>query len=221
MRKTINPYWKARLFWLFMAIVTIIAWLASGCNPAKVAARKDQQALDRVTTKPSLLQAAYARGAELWPCANDTTFVLKPGRPDSVWFPVMFDTADRDRIKDSIMAGMVGPMQDECNDKIKKAFDMGVEVTAKEFARIKIPVYRPDTLAGYIVDRRLAKNLLDSLNERRKDVAYWQGRAAEWENSYGKQVSEKLRLFWALLAVIALFVGSNVAWVLYKTRKPL
>lgn len=221
MKKTINPYWKARLFWLFMIIAAVLAWTFSGCSPAKVAARKDQKAIDRVLTSPQLLQTAYARGAELWPCANDTQFVMKPGRIDSLYFPVMYDTTDRERIKDSLLDGIVSPFQDQCNEKIKNAFDLGVEVTAKEFAKMKIPVRRPDTLAGFIVDRNLAKALLDTIGKKKQEIAEWKGRAAESEKTAAKEAAQKYRLFWLLLLSVALLVGSNVAWVINKTKKPL
>lgn len=220
MSKTINPYWKARLFWLFMIIMAILAFWVSGCNSAKIAARKNQQAIDRVLTNPQLLQTAYSHGAELWPCANDTSFIFKEGKTDTVPFPVIIDTTDRRRIKDSLMAGLIQPMQDECNEKIKKAFDLGVQITAKELSKIKIPIRQPDTLAGYIVDRRMATTLLDTINKRNTEVAYWRGKADEWQKATDDKQAERIRLFWLLLAVIALFVGSNVAWVLYKTRKP-
>lgn len=54
-----------------------IFWASSSCNPAKIAARKDAKALDRVQTNPNLLQTAFARGLQLWPCINDS--IVKKG----------------------------------------------------------------------------------------------------------------------------------------------
>ncbi len=218
--KTVNPYWKARIFWAFLIGIAAALFMCASCNPEKIAARKDRKALERVETNISLLNDAWTKGSAIWPCANDTSFVFRPGKTDSIYFPVMYDTADRDRIKDSIMAGMVQPMQDECNEKIKKAFDLGMEVATKEVAKIKIPVRRPDTLAGYIVDRELAKSLLDTLAQKKQDIFYLKGRSDQWQAEAAKQLSEKLHLFWWLLAAVALLVGSNILWVFAKFKKP-
>lgn len=226
MKKDINPNF---ITWLLntvsivviVGIVLLLLTAVFSCNPAKQAARKDQKALDRVMTSPSLLKTAYGRGAELWPCANDTTFIFKPGRIDSMYLPVMFDTTDRDRIKDSILA----IANDDCNDQVKAAFDMGVDVTEKKYSKIKVPVYRPDTLAGFIVDGTLAKRLMDSLHEKDKLLSNWSGRAEEWAKWAAKTeaVNQKKQStqFWVIVGLVVALILSNGAWAYFKFKKPL
>lgn len=65
---------------IVITFVFMVITMAS-CNPTKIAAKKDAQALDRVEGSLPLLSTAFAKGLELWPCVNDT---VKSVRSDTV-----------------------------------------------------------------------------------------------------------------------------------------
>jgi len=210
MRNPVNHHivkWLVRVF--VIAVGVLIAFLLlSSCSEAK----KNQKALDRVETNPELLRSAFARGLELFPCANDSVFITKPGKIDSILLNVLLpiDTANRTRIKDSLLSNILQPLQDICNEKIKAAYDLGIATSANEFSKIKIPVKSPDTIGGVVVDRRLVKSLADTIVKKELIIAGYNGVLSEVRSNLSAQKKETNKWKWYFWLSVAGLVASHV-----------
>lgn len=71
MPKTVNPYWRKRLFIIAILLVALLVWLCS-CNPTKKIERDDNKAVSRVEAKVELLNRVGEQYRQLKPCSNDT-----------------------------------------------------------------------------------------------------------------------------------------------------
>lgn len=86
-------YFLLILFALIAFFITI-----SSCNHSKKIVRQDNAALERVTAKRPLLDAAGAKWRDLNPCATDTTYITKEGQIitqmafDTLYLPGTNDT---------------------------------------------------------------------------------------------------------------------------------
>lgn len=61
------------IFVIVLSAAFLLGFLLSGCSEAK----KNAKALNRVETDVTLLNHAWGKGSELWPCSNDTVHSTK------------------------------------------------------------------------------------------------------------------------------------------------
>ena len=211
--KTINPYWKVRILWAFL--VALLAFLLFACNPA----RQIEKAEQNVISHPQSLRKVGLVWLSFNPCANDSVVTYLPGRIDSILIdkivkvPVM-DTNNNSAIVDSLR----DVYADDCNRAINAAFDLGMETAGKEFAKIKIPVKRPDTAKYMILDKQAWKLLDDSLQRAERRIAGLEQKCVsqrEITNDYKHSSDRWLRYF---LIICIVCVSTNAIWIYSKFK---
>lgn len=207
-----------------MRKLTVILLLAvMGCNTPAALQRKEDKIFNAATASRERLQRLEPIVRGLWPCANDTVFNYRPGRVDSIAYPVLFDTTDRTAIRDSVLAADLPGYEKQCNEAIKAAYDKGVKFAAEQFAKIKIPKYAPDTIGGYIVDRHLVKSMADTIMVREKTIEFYKGAAAQWKKAAEESAAAngKILLFGGLAVVLlAVALGLAIAFI-FKRKTPI
>lgn len=178
------------------------------CNPVK-------RVLNDADKYNQVKDSVIARGA----CVNDTFFVFKPGKTDTVLVSVPFEkkVVDVLLLKKAIDSA-VNKNDELCLNGLEQSYNFGYNDAIDSMRKIKVPVKRPDTLKGFVRDSSLLdllhrgymKQLADSsikiisienkLAATEKDAAVWKEKAR--------------KRFWYLFCLIA-----AVSVVLF--RKPL
>lgn len=93
MRKTINPYWKARLFWAFLIVVTVIAFMCSGCSTI-------ERSKQRVLLDPKARHEVFLDELTRFPCDSDSSLNYLRGSIDSASLNGYRDFLNKITLKD-------------------------------------------------------------------------------------------------------------------------
>lgn len=186
---------------LFIIICVLFA-----CNPVK-------KVLNNPDHYNRVKDSVIARGA----CVNDTTYVYKPGRIDSVPFPVPIVKKEVDPLLlQRAIDSAVNKNDELCLYGLQESYKFGYNDAIDSIRKLKQAVKQPDTLKGYVRDsalldvlhRSYQKQLADSsslIQATKTKLLAAEAAAAEWERKAKK-------LFWYLW----LFVGGLLIAVFRK-----
>lgn len=191
--KTINPNffdWLLRVLAVILVMFFCIMLLISlsGCNPEKIAARKDAKALSRVEADVKLLNDAWHKGSELWPCANDTTFQTKT---------------------DTLIT--VETHTDLRTDTLNFTQRDTLRTVITKTIRIR------DTVAAIVVDKRLQRALQDTIFFRDNTIQTLSGQLTELRNQQNTHSKDRHLLYWVVAATIVATVVAVVLIFKLKT----
>lgn len=210
---------KTILYGFLIGTVAMLLLAAlTGCNTAKQTARKDKQALDRVTAKRPLIDSVAPIVFGLYPCANDTFTTFLSGGIDSVPYPVpVLDEKQRAHVIDSLRTYYMN----DCYAAVSASYDAGYNNATIDLKNQKVPVKRPDTLAHSIVDRQ-------KYNQYEKQIAALREKSAALEEA-SKQKDTQLadskkdtnKLIWLFIAACVALSITNGLWVYSKFKNPL
>lgn len=119
-----------------IGIILSVAVVSFSCNHSKKIARQDNSALERVTAKRTLLDAAGAKWRDLNPCANDTTYITKQGQ---IITQTAFDTLYLPGTNDTVIKTVVRTIT---NNKVDTLIRIVVDKNALDSAKATADYYK-------------------------------------------------------------------------------
>ena len=116
----------------------------------------------------------------------------------------MFDRSGAKEVLDSLKKSQ----QDRCNEAINNAFNLGIETATREFAKIKIPVNRTDTLRQRLIDRQILGLVSDSLGKAERRIAALNQQGVDTREQLNERKKEASGWMWkAIITWIAVAVS--------------
>ncbi len=184
------------------------------CNPVK-------RVLNNAEKYNQVKDSVIARGA----CVNDTLYVFKTGKTDSVFVRVPFvkKVVDSFLLRKAIDSA-VNKNDELCLTGLQESYNFGYNDAIDSMRKIKVPVKRPDTLKGYVRDSSLLdllhrgykKQLSDSSSKILKlenKLAAAEKDAAVWKEKARKRF---WYLFW-LIAAVSVVLFRKPLWKGFKS----
>lgn len=174
------------IFIIVLSAAFLLGFLLSGCSEAK----KNAKALNRVETDVTLLNHAWGKGSELWPCSNDTVHSTKSDTLSLVLLDTVFKQIegtqhtllfrDRQNNTDPIFMGNPDTMQ----ITITKTFVVH------------------DTTWAVITDRRREKTMADTIIRWAGIIKAHEARSAELMQRITDDKKSHTRSMWRLGLVL-------------------
>jgi len=194
---------------ILLAILMI--FLSFGCNPS----RQIQKAEQRVLLDPVARHNVFLKELQFYPCANDSIRIFIPGKPRYESILTLTEVPIFDSFAYKIA---IQNVDDQCNDRIKEAFDLGVDYASSEFKKIKV-VRAVDTFKYSIIDNQIIKLVQDSLTKAEKHIyGLDQQNIIQRERLDERRKESEKYLIWFILSIVIL-VGSNLLWFKIKLGK--
>lgn len=201
-----------------MRPIKLTQWLALmsaivlfSCSSVKQAARKDDAAVERVTASKSLLAQVEPAVKDIFPCDCDSSVVYKPGKIDSVPYPVYIGVA----LDSTELSNLKATLQAQTSRErslIDSAYKAGFAVAVRQMRDVKIPVKTPDTAQYTIRSTDTEKRLQLQLAQEQKKTTAAETKAQIY-------MEDRTKLIWALVIAIILLVLTNAMWIRFKFFK--
>lgn len=186
---------------LLFALLTAAAVLLLSCNPAK-------KVMDQQQQYERLINDYLVKH----PQQIDTSFVLLPGKTDTVPVPVpVVDSIALKKAKDSLqkaIAEKYDDIQADCSRQVNEAFETGYQQARYEFSQQKQLVKQPDTLQIKLQLTTQIDALKATVNTLQQDKANLTGQL--------QQANKKQSFFWYLIASI--FLNGVLLTLLFRRK---
>ena len=152
-----------------------------------------------------------------FPCANDTTTIILPGKAIKVPYPVpVLDSSERKRVIDSIKQAY----ENWGDEAVAASYDAGYQNALKTIKNKSFDTKAPDTLASSILNKQRQQVDAEVINGLKNEKAGLQGAISEKDKSLQAEKSDKQKWIWYFIgAMIALGV-SNGFWIYSKIKMP-
>lgn len=201
---------------IYFILIVLLLIMVFSCNPAKVAARKDEKALNRVTASRPLIDRMKTVVMDLYPCANDTFAVWIPGGVDSIPYPTpVLDSAQRRKIIDSLNTVFTS----DCDVAINASYEAGYKNALIDLQKGKFAAKRPDTLQQTIVDKQRQNSDREYLVKLKIENANLQGQLSEKDKRIKEAIKEQRTWYWWFISAASLLVLTNAFWIFLKLKK--
>lgn len=224
LKNNLNPNfvrWVLKTILLGFVLGTIFILLLAaltGCNTAKQTARKDKQALERVTAKRPLIDSIAPIVFGLYPCANDTFTTFLSGGIDSVPYPVpVLDEKQRAHVIDSLRNYYLN----DCYAAVSSSYDAGYNNALIDLKNKKVPVKRPDTLQHSIVDRQKHNQYEKTIAALMEKSAALEEASAQKDIQLTDSKKDTNKWIWLFVAACVALGLTNGLWVYSKFKNPL
>lgn len=183
-------------------------FLTFSCNPSK----QIQKAEQLVLLNPSARHNVFLKELQFFPCANDTFTTYIRGTDTLLSEVPVFDSFAYQMALSNVMDAN----DNTCNERVKEAFDLGVDYAGAEFKKIKV---RVDTFKYSIIDNQIIKLVQDSLTKaERRIYGLDQQNIIQRERLDERRKESEKYLIWFILSIV-IMVGSNLMWFKFKLGK--
>lgn len=182
-----------------VVFLIFVAFLAS-CSPEKALQRKQNKALDIVTTNPTLLAKAFSYWVESHPQQIDSTVIIIHDTTK-----VEYEKPVIDSFREKFVIDSLNESKDSLKVKIGLAYKEGIKDADKYYATYP-PKPRIDTFKVVKWDLSETKRLSDSINIKDAKIALKQGEIDEL-NIQVKKADKRLWIFGGLILVFGVVIG--------------
>ena len=196
-----------------LIMLSVILFTMGGCN----AARQIEKSEQNVITHPQSLRKVGLIWQELNPCANDSTIQFIPGKTDSVYLHDII--SQKELVIDSTaLDSILLNNSSVCNEKIKAAFDLGLETATNGFNKMKIPVKRPDTAKYIVLDKRAWNLLDDSLQRAERHIYGLDQQGVDNRESLANSRKTANKWLWYFIGACVIGLTTNAIWIYTKIK---
>jgi len=189
-------------------LALLMIFLSFGCNPS----RQIQKAEQMVLLNPVARHNVFLKELQFYPCANDTFTTYIRGIDTLLSEVPIFDSF----AYKTALSNVMDANDNTCNERVKEAFDLGVDYAGSEFKKLKV---RVDTFKYSILDNQIIKLVQDSLTKaERRIYGLEQQNIIQRERLNERKKEAEKYLLWFIGAIVVL-VGSNLIWFKFKIGK--